>query len=43
MATSKSKTDQIRDEALRRMLTTPHKKHSPLKPKRKAKAKKPAR
>lgn len=31
--------DQKRDEVLRRMLNTPHKKHEPLKPKPKKRAK----
>jgi hypothetical protein len=29
----KTEEDQRRDEVLRRMLNTPHKKHEPLKPK----------
>jgi len=47
MATPKSEIDQKRDEALRRMLNTPHTKHEPLKakakPGAKRKTKKPAK
>lgn len=39
----KDAVDQKRDEALKRMLNTPHKKHEPLKPKPKAKVKKRAK
>jgi hypothetical protein len=37
MTPPKSEEDQKRDEVLRRMLNTPHKKHEPLKPKPKTK------
>jgi hypothetical protein len=39
MSTTKLKEDQKRDEVLRRMLNTPHKKHAPLKPRPKTKEK----
>jgi hypothetical protein len=40
MATPKTETEKIRDEALRRMLNTPHKPHVKTKKKTKAKRRK---
>jgi len=41
--TPKSEEDQKRDEVLRRMLSTPHTKHSPLRGKSKSKSTKKLR